>query len=84
MTEAEKLQAQVREFPEAMAIIDRIRAALAEALFLTPIGAKDEREAMYLRVATLDVMKSEMQALMNEGAGSKAIQAYVDELGQAQ
>jgi hypothetical protein len=43
MTEAEKLRAQMREFPEAMEIIGRIRAALAESLFLTPIGAKDER-----------------------------------------
>lgn len=75
-----KASAQVREFPEAMEMMARIRAAMAARLFETDVGQSEVREGLYLRVATLDAMMKEMQGLMADAAGDKAIQVYVEEL----
>ena len=80
MTEdqAKEAQAQAREFPETMKIMARLRGALAERVFKTPISAKDEREDLYLRVQTLDAMMTEMQTLLTTGASEKAMDEYAD------
>lgn len=82
MTEeqARKAQAQSREFPETMEIMDRIRNALAERVFKTPVNAVQERENLYLRVQTLDAMKAEMESLLAGTASEKAVQEYVSSL----
>lgn len=84
MTEdqAMKARAQAREFPETLEIIDRIRSALAAKVFETPISAKDIREELYLRVQSLDAMKTEMQSLLTANSSEEAIQAYAAELAK--
>lgn len=82
MTEeqAKKAQAQAREFPEAMEILGRIRDALAAKLFQTAVLDRDTREELYLRVQSLDAMKSEMTSLLAANAGERAIAEYVESL----
>ena len=82
MTEEQalKAKAQAREFPETIEIMSRIRAAMAERLFKTAIADTQIREDLYLRVQTLDAMKDEMQMLLANDAGEKAIEAYVESL----
>lgn len=82
MTEDElrKRRAQAREFPETMEIMARIRAALAARMFQTGLGERDEREAIYLRVQTLDAMTSEMQTLLASESDTRAIEEYVKSL----
>lgn len=82
MTEeqARKAKAQAREFPETMEILARVRAALAERVFLTPVSAHQEREDLYTRVQALDALKTEMEALLANNAGEQAIQEYVESL----
>lgn len=82
MTEeqAREAQAQAREFPEALKIIDRIRAALAERVFQTAISAQQEREDLYTRVQALDALKSEMESLLANSASEKAITEYIESL----
>lgn len=84
MTEDEKrkLQAQTREFPETVEIIDRIRDALAARLFKTAVLDSKSREEIYLRVQSLDAMKEEMQRILAEGASEKAIEAYAASLAK--
>lgn len=78
--QAKKAQAQAREFPETMEILGRIRDALAAKLFQTAVLDRDTREELYLRVQSLDAMKTEMAALLAASAGDKAIQEYVESL----
>lgn len=82
MTEEQALKAnaQRREFPETMEIMGRVRAALAEAVFKTPIAAKDIREDLYTRVQAIDAMTDEMGKLLATNASEDAIKAYVEEL----
>jgi hypothetical protein len=82
MTEAEarKAQAQAREFPETMEIMDRIRSALAEKLFKTDVLDKSTREEIFLRVQTLDAMKQEMEALLAASASEQDISQYIESL----
>jgi hypothetical protein len=68
-------QAQAREFPETIALFDRIRAAMAERLFATPLGAAVEREMLYTKVQALDALKGEMVALLN--ANPEAVDLYL-------
>lgn len=75
-----KAQAQAREFPETMEILDRIRAALAEKLFQTAILDKAAREEIYLRVQSLDAMKNEMQTLLAGNASEEAMREYAESL----
>jgi hypothetical protein len=79
-----KLSAQAREFPETMEIMDRVRNVMAAQLFKTPLGATSEREALYLRVATLDAMKIEMESLLAVSASDKAIRDYAEALATPQ
>lgn len=78
MTDEQKItaRAQSREFPETMAIMARIRAALAEKLFLTPVLASKEREEIYIRVVSLDAMTNEMQTILAGIASDKEIEEY--------
>lgn len=82
MTEekAQKANAQSREFPETMEIMDRIREALAGKLFQTKVLDSQVREEIYLRVQAIDAMKSEMTKLLAENAGERAIQEYAERL----
>lgn len=82
MTEeqARKAQAQAREFPETMEIMVRIRDALAAKLFETAVLDRDTREELYIRVQSLDAMKTEMAKLLTSKAGDEAIQEYVESL----
>lgn len=74
--EARKLNAQVREFPETMEILSRIRAALADRMFKTTVGDSAEREAIYLRVQAFDAMQEEMKTILNRAKDEKAIEEY--------
>jgi hypothetical protein len=78
--EARKAQAQVREFPETMEIMWRIRNALAETLFQTDVLDSDTREQIYIRVQALDTMTAEMAQLLAANAGEKVIQEYVEKI----
>lgn len=71
-----KLTAQKREFPETMDLLAKVRAALAEKVFTLPITDAVGREAMCLRVQTLDAMIGEMKTLLTHGANQDAIDAY--------
>lgn len=72
--------AQNREFPETMAIMARIRAALAERLFQTAVNDKDQREELFLRVQTLDAMQDEMKKLLATNASEKAMEEYAERI----
>lgn len=78
MTEEQKrkLTAQRREFPETMELLAKVREALAEQVFKTPVLAADQREALCLRVQTLDAMMDEMRKIMAAGASQEAIDEY--------
>lgn len=80
--EARKAKSQAREFPETMAILGRIREALAAKLFHTAVLDKDTREEIYLRVQSLDAMQDEMAALLASNAGEEAIKDYVESLAK--
>lgn len=84
MTEeqARKAKAQVREFPETMEILGRVRDALAAQVFLTPVSASAVREDLYTRVQALDALRNEMAKIMAGNASETAIQAYVEELAK--
>jgi hypothetical protein len=86
MTEdqARKAQAQNREFPETLEIIDRIRDALAAQVFKTPVLATQVREELYLRVQSLDAMKAEMQSLLTANSSEEAIRAYAEQLAKGE
>ncbi len=71
-------RSQQREFPETLALIERIRAALVERSFATPPGARDEREMLFSKVQALDAMRAEMIQILN--AGSDAVDAYVERI----
>lgn len=82
MTEDQAIKAasQRREFPETMEIMGRIREALAAKLFLTPVNARDEREALYIRVQAIDAMTGEMSNILTTTASEKDIAEYVESL----
>ena len=75
MTEdqARKAQAQAREFPETMEILAKVRAALAEQVFLTPVNASAQREDLYTRVQAIDALIGEMNAILT---GIKSDEEY--------
>lgn len=76
--EVRKANAQNREFPETMEIMGRIRAALAERVFLTPIGASSEREDLYTRVQAIDALMNEMGAILAVNASEAAVREYAE------
>jgi hypothetical protein len=84
MTEDQALKAaaQNREFPETLEIIDRIRNALAAKVFETPVLARDVREELYLRVQSLDAMRTEMQNILTANSSEEAIRAYAEKLAK--
>lgn len=79
-----KRAAQMREFPQTMAIMERIRDAMAAQVFVTKLGDVDMREALYLRVQTLDAMMEEMATLLRDNAGQAEIDKYVKELATSE
>lgn len=78
MTDEQKAtaRAQSREFPETMALLSRIRAALAEQLFQTKVLDTKAREEIYIRVVSLDAMTNEMQTILAGIASDKEIEEY--------
>lgn len=82
MTEdqARKVEAQSREFPHTLEIIQRVRDAMAAQLFQTKVGESAIREGIFLRVQTLDAMMMEMQGIMRLKGDDKAIEEYVKRL----
>lgn len=78
MTEEEQKtrKAQLREFPETMAALLRVREALAARVFKTPVSASKEREDLYTRVQALDAMLPEMMTVLNGATDDDAIEAY--------
>jgi len=63
-----------------MEIMGRIREALAERLFKTPVGAHIEREEIFLRVQTIDAMTGEMDQILRTAGSEQDITAYVESL----
>lgn len=82
MTEeqARKAGAQQREFPETLEILSRVRTALAEQVFKTPVSAKDTREDLYTRVQALDALSAEMTAILAANASERAIEEYAERI----
>lgn len=82
MTEeqARKAQAQAREFPETMEILDRVRAALAEQVFLTPISASAIREDLYTRVQAIDALRTEMNTILTGIKAEKDYREYAESI----
>jgi len=81
MTEEELRRRSIavkREFPETEAAFDRIRSAMVSKLFLTPMGATDQREKLYYAVQTLDAVKAAMIEMM--GVGSDDIEKYIEQI----
>lgn len=80
MTEdqAQKSQAQSREFPETLEILAKVRAALAEQVFLTPIGASAQREDLYTRVQAIDALRGEMETILTGIKADKDYTAYAE------
>lgn len=66
MTEEQALKAkeQSREFPQTMEILAKVRAALAEQVFKTPVSASAQREDLYTRVQAIDALMSEMNSIL--------------------
>lgn len=75
-------QAQAREFPETIEILERVRAALAEQVFKTPVTAAAQREDLYTRVQALDALLNEMTAILASNASEKAITEYAESLAR--
>lgn len=77
MTEeqARKAQAQSKEFPQTMEILAKVRAALAEQVFLTPVNASAAREDLYTRVQAIDALMVEMDTILT---GIKAEKDYTE------
>lgn len=75
MTEEQalKAKARAREFPETLEILAKVRAALAEQVFLTPIAASAIREDLYTRVQAIDALKLEMNSILT---GIKSDEEY--------
>lgn len=82
MTEeqARKAQAQSREFPETMEILDRVRIALAEQVFLTPISASAVREDLYTRVQAIDALRTEMNTILTGIKSEKDYREYAESI----
>lgn len=82
MTEeqAHKSQAQAREFPETLEILAKVRAALAEQVFLTPINASAVREDLYTRVQAIDALMTEMTSILTDIQSDKDYRAYAERL----
>lgn len=80
MTEeqARKAQAQAREFPETMEILAKVRAALAEQVFLTPISASAVREDLYTRVQAIDALRVEMDSILTGFRADKDYREYAE------
>lgn len=76
----QKLAAQMREFPQTMEMMQRIRDAMAAQVFLTKLGDVTIRENLFLRVQTLDAMMSQMAELLRLGADEKLIEAHIKSL----
>ena len=74
--EAKKARAQDREFPETLEILGRIRTALATRMFQTNVGDSTEREAIFLRVQTIDAMTQEIEEILRTNKAGKELDEY--------
>lgn len=82
MTEdqAVKARAQSREFPETMEILAKVRTALAEQVFLTPVSASAVREDLYTRVQAIDALIAEMDTILTGIKSDDAYREYAERL----
>jgi hypothetical protein len=82
MTEdqAIKAQAQSREFPETMEILGRVRGALVEQVFKTPVGASAQREDLYTRVQAIDALIVEMDTILTGIKADRDYTAYAESI----
>lgn len=82
MTEEQtrKAQAQAREFPETMEILIRVRAALAEQVFQTPVNASAIREDLYTRVQAIDALCKEMSTILTGIKSDADYRAYAESI----
>lgn len=71
---------QMREFPQTMEMMQRIRDAMAAQVFVTKIGDTAIREALFLRVQTMDAMMAEMAEILRLGADEKLIEDHIKKL----
>ncbi len=79
---ARKEQAQAREFPETLAVLAEVRAAMVDRLFASPQAAAAERERLYQAVQVLDAMRNRMTPVL--ASGSAAIEAYVKAVAEGE
>lgn len=82
MTEEQtlKAKAQAREFPETMEILGKVRAALAEQVFLTPVSAMAVREDLYTRVQAIDALTKEMTTILTNFKADADYRAYAESI----
>lgn len=82
MTEdqARKAQAQGREFPETLEILAKVRTALAEQVFLTPVNASAVREDLYTRVQAIDALCKEMSTILTGIKADADYRAYAESI----
>lgn len=82
MTEEQALEAkaQEREFPKTMEILAKVRAALAEQVFKTPISASAQREDLYTRVQAIDALTHEMQTILTGIQSDKDYRQYAESI----
>ena len=65
-----------REYEQTEAAFAKVRAAMVERLFKTPVAACEERERLYISVQTLDVVREALMTAMTTGQ----IEQYVEEI----
>lgn len=82
MTEeqAREARAQSTEFPKTMEILARVRTALAEQVFRTPVNASAAREDLYTRVQAIDALTSEMQTILTGIKSDEDYRKYAESL----
>ncbi|MBI3678096.1 MAG: hypothetical protein HY243_15920 [Proteobacteria bacterium] len=73
MTEA---LAARREYEQTESAFAKVRTAMVERLFKTPVGAGEERERLYMSVQTLDAVREALMTAMTTGE----IEQYVEEI----
>jgi len=67
-----------REYPETKAAFARVRDAMVQQLFRTPLGGQAERERLYSSVQILDAVEKALIDAM--GQGSEAIDEFIKNL----
>lgn len=82
MTEeqARKAQAQSKEFPQTKEILAKVRTALAEQVFLTPVNASAAREDLYTRVQAIDALMVEMDTILTGIKSDEAYRKYAESI----